>query len=97
MWELLKQKGINCESRKSAKELFAYGGKEPLPALGTSTADFTLAGFENGSKADFVVVEGNGRTLWMSFWGLRGSAGRDVGMDFAVGGCTQRQRRCKSL
>ena len=28
-WKLLKQKGINCESRKSAKELFAYGGTEP--------------------------------------------------------------------
>lgn len=62
-WELLKQKGINCESRKSAKELFAYGGTEPLPTLGTFTADVTLAGFENGSNADFVVVEGDGRTL----------------------------------
>ena len=62
-WELLKQKGINCESRKSAKELFAYGGTEPLPTLGTFTADVTLAGFGNGSNADFVVIEGDGRTL----------------------------------
>ena len=25
-WEMLKRKGINCESLKSARELFAYGG-----------------------------------------------------------------------
>ena len=62
-WELLKQKGIKCESRKSARELFAYGGTEPLPTLGTFTADVTRAGMENGSKADFVVVKGDGRTL----------------------------------
>ena len=29
-WEMLKQKGINSESRKLARELFAYGGTEPL-------------------------------------------------------------------
>ena len=62
-WELLKQQGIKCESRKSARELFAYGGTEPLPTLGTFTADVTWAGMENGSKADFVVVKGDGRTL----------------------------------
>ena len=26
IWEMLKRKGINCESLKSARELFAYGG-----------------------------------------------------------------------
>ena len=62
-WELLKQKGIKCESCKSARELFAYGGTEPLPTLGTFTADVTWAGMENGSKADFVVVKGDSRTL----------------------------------
>ena len=62
-WELLKQKGIKCESPKSAKELFAYGGIEPLLTLGTFTADVMQAGFKNGSQADFGVVEGNGHTL----------------------------------
>ncbi|PFX12923.1 Uncharacterized protein K02A2.6 [Stylophora pistillata] len=64
-WELLKQKGIKCESRKSAKEIFAYGGVEPLSTLGTFTADVTHAGceFKDGSKAEFIVVEGDGRTL----------------------------------
>ncbi|XP_022788169.1 uncharacterized protein K02A2.6-like [Stylophora pistillata] len=63
--ELLKQKEIKCESRKSAKEIFASGGVEPLPTLGTFTADVTQAGrgFKDGSKADFIVVEGDGRTL----------------------------------
>ena len=62
-WELLEQKGIKCESRKSAKELFAYCGVELLPTLGTFKADVTQAGFKDGSKADFVVVVGDGRTL----------------------------------
>ena len=48
---------------QSAKELFAYGGAKRLPTLGTFTANATLAGLENGSGADFVVVEGDGRTL----------------------------------
>ena len=32
--KFLTRKGIRCESRKSAKTLCAYGGKEPLPTLG---------------------------------------------------------------
>ncbi|XP_068758051.1 uncharacterized protein [Montipora capricornis] len=62
-WEMLKLKGINCESRKSARELFAYGGTEPLPTLGTFTADVSLTGNNSGCRADFVVVKGDGRTL----------------------------------
>lgn len=59
-WELSKPKGIKCESRKSARELFAYGGTESLPTLGTFTADVMLAGIENAGKANFVVIKGNG-------------------------------------
>ena len=62
-WNFLKQRGIRCESRKSATTLYAYGGKEPLPTLGTLTADVKLAGDETGCRANFVVVEGDGRTL----------------------------------
>ena len=62
-WEMLKLKGINCESRKSARELFAYGGMEPLPTLGTFTADVSLTGNKSGCRADFMVVKGDGRTL----------------------------------
>ena len=32
-WEMLKLKGTNCESRKSARERFAYSSTEPLPTL----------------------------------------------------------------
>ena len=62
-WDYLKQRGIRCESRKSAKALFAYGGTEPLPTLGTFTADVMLSGSSNGCTADFVVVKSNGGTL----------------------------------
>ena len=36
---------------------------EPLPTLGTFTADVMLNGNNNGCRADFVVVKGDGRTL----------------------------------
>ena len=62
-WDLLKLNEIKCESRKAAKELFAYGSTEPLPTLGTFTADVMLAGSNVRCGADFVVVKGNGRTL----------------------------------
>ena len=58
-WEMLKLEGIKCESRKLARELFAYGGTEPLPTLGTFSADVMLTG-NNGCRADFVVVKGDG-------------------------------------
>ena len=73
-WNFLKQRGIRCESRKSATTLYAYGGKEPLPTLGTFTADVILAGDETGCRADFVVVKGDGRTL----------LGRETGMDLDI-------------
>ena len=62
-WNFLKQRGIRCESRQSATTLYAYGGKEPLPTLGTSTTDVMLAGDETGCRADFVVVKGDSCTL----------------------------------
>ena len=59
-WEMIKLKGINCESCMPARELFAYGGMEPLKTLGTFTADALLTGNNSGCRADFVVVKGNG-------------------------------------
>ena len=53
----LKQRGIRCESHKSATALYTYGGKERLPTLGTFTADVMLAGDETGCRANFVVVK----------------------------------------
>ena len=60
---MLKLNGINCDLLKSARELFAYGGTEPLPTLGTFTAEVSLTGNNSGCRADFVVVKGDGRTL----------------------------------
>ena len=61
--EMLKLKGINCESHQSARELFAYGGAEPLPTLGIFNADVLLTGNNTGCRADFVEVKGDGRML----------------------------------
>ena len=63
-WNKLKKKGIKCESRKTARELYADGSTEPLPTLGTCIADVVLSDNNNtGCTADFVVIEGEGRTL----------------------------------
>ena len=59
-WEMLKLKGIDCESCKSARELFAYGGREPLPTLGIFSADVSPTGNNTGCRADFLVVKGDG-------------------------------------
>ena len=62
-WCWLKAKGIQCESRNSAKVLFAYGGTEPLPTLGTFSATVISPSSNTSCQADFVVIEGDGRTL----------------------------------
>lgn len=62
-WDMLKMKGIKHGSCKSARELFAYGDTEPLPTLGTFTADVMLTGNHSGCRVDFVVVKGDGRML----------------------------------
>ena len=62
-WGWLKAKGDQCESRNSAKVLFAYGGTEPLPTLGTFSATVISPTSNASCQADFVVIEGDGRTL----------------------------------
>lgn len=62
-WEMLKLKGINCESYKSARELFAYGDTECLLTLGTFTTHVTQTDNNSSCRADFVVVKGDGQTL----------------------------------
>ena len=62
-WGWLKAKGIQCESRNSAKVLFAYGGTEPLPTLGTFSATVISPSSNASCQADLVVIEGDGRTL----------------------------------
>lgn len=62
-WGLLKRRGIKCQSRKSPKALFTYGGTDPLLTLRTFTADVMLTGCSTGCTVDFVLVRGNGRML----------------------------------
>ena len=56
-WCSLKAKGIQCESRNSAMVLFAYGGTEPLPTLGTFSATVISPSSNASCQADYVVVE----------------------------------------
>ena len=43
--------------------LFAYGGTEPLPTLGMSSATVVSPSINTNCQADFVVIKGDGRTL----------------------------------
>ena len=61
LWNELKRQKIACESKKCDKRLYAYGSKEPLNFLGTSSASTKVA--ENEVQAEFVVIEGEGDAL----------------------------------
>ncbi|XP_077983944.1 uncharacterized protein LOC144438677 [Glandiceps talaboti] len=61
-WQWLKTQGIKCTSRKTATVLFAYGSTKPLPTLGTFTA-VVVSPNNSMCKADFVVIEGEGKSL----------------------------------
>ena len=62
-WEWLKTQRIQCKTRKEAKVLFAYGNTKPLPTLGTFTAHVMCTDTDITVEADFVVIDGDGRTL----------------------------------
>ena len=62
-WEWLKSQKVKCQTRKEAKTLFPYGNTEPLPTLGTFTADITSVDTGATCKTEFVVVNGDGRSL----------------------------------
>ena len=62
-WESLKSQKVKCQTRKQAKTLFPHGNTEPLPTLGTFTADITSVDTGPSCKTDFVVINGDGRSL----------------------------------
>ena len=62
-WEWLKSQSTQCKTRKDAKVLFAYGNTKPLPTLGTFTAHVMCTDTNATVEADFVVIDGDGRTL----------------------------------
>ena len=62
-WDWLKASGIQCESRRSAKDLFAYGATEPLLTLETFSAKVVSTRSNAQCQADFVVIKGGGHTL----------------------------------
>ena len=62
-WEWLKSRKVQCNTRKEARILFAYGNTKPLPTLGTFTADVMSTDTNVTCTADFVVMDGDGRTL----------------------------------
>ena len=59
----LKSWKVQCNTRKEARILFAYGNTKPLPTLGTFTADVMSTDTNVTCTADFVVMDGDGRTL----------------------------------
>jgi len=62
-WEWLKSQKIQCQTRKEAKAIFPYGNTKLLPTLGTFTADIVSIDTSAPCKTDFVVINGDGRSL----------------------------------
>ena len=62
-WEWLKSQKIQCQTQKEAKAVFPYGNTKPLPTLGTFTADIMSIDTDATCKTDFVVINGDGRSL----------------------------------
>ena len=52
-WEVLKKKSVQCESKKSSKNLFAYGQEDPIEVIGT----FVDVGVDVGSMWDRCGVD----------------------------------------
>ena len=73
-WEWLKRKRINASTRKSAKTLYAYGSINPLPTLGTFTANVVVRDTDKSSVADFIVIDVKGHNL------LGRDTARDLGL-----------------
>ena len=38
-WEVLKNRSVQCESKKSSKKLFAYRQKDPIEVIGTFVSE----------------------------------------------------------
>ena len=59
----MKEKGVQCDSKKSSKTCFAYGQKEPIEVIGTFMSEI-MCGVSGKSCVDeFTVVKGSGRSL----------------------------------
>ena len=59
----LKQKHIECESKKSNKKLFAYGQREPIEVMGTFIAEIACADSGEVCVDEFTVIKGTRRPL----------------------------------
>ena len=73
-WEWLKSKRIDASTRKSAKTLYAYGSTNPLPTLGTFTANVFVGDTDKSCVADFIVIDVKGHNL------LGRDTARDLGL-----------------
>ena len=61
-WEVLK-KSAQCESKKSNKNLFAYGQKDRIEVIGTFVSEIVCEISGNSCVDEFTVVKGPGRSL----------------------------------
>ena len=73
-WEWLKSKRIDASMRKSAKTLYACGSTNPLPTLGTFTANVFVGDTDKSCVADFIVIDVKGHNL------LGRDTARDLGL-----------------
>ena len=62
-WEAMNKEGVQCDSKKSSKTLFAYGQKEPIEVFVTCVSEIVCGVNGKTCVDEFTVVEGPGRSL----------------------------------
>ena len=62
-WEMLKEKGVKCQSEKCDKRIFAYGQTEPIAVLGVFKAEIYCPASKKICTDEFTVVKGSGKNF----------------------------------
>ena len=59
----MKKKSVQCESKKSSRNLLAYGQKDPIEVTGTFVSEIVCEISGISCVDEFTVVKGPGRPL----------------------------------
>ena len=72
-WEWLKSKRIDASTRNSAKTLYAYGSTNPLPTVGTFTANVVVRDTDKSCVAILLLLMLRAIICWaetlLEIWG----------------------------
>lgn len=59
---MLKHRGVKCYTRKSSRQVFAYGQNDPIETLSTFAAKICCEASEKECFDEFIIIKGSGST-----------------------------------